>query len=77
MKKINEDKYEISNICEFLPQSEKKIDNSILSKSQRFEQHLNDKIKLKMSLKDNDFPTGMWNYISVYRDILKYLTILI
>lgn len=60
-----------------LPQSEKKIDNSILSKSQRFEQHLNDKIKLKMSLKDNDFPTGMWNYISVYRDILKYLTILI
>lgn len=56
-----------------LPQSEKKIDNSILSKSQRFEQHLND----KMSIKDNDFPTGMWNYISVYRDILKYLTILI
>lgn len=52
-----------------LPQSEKKIDNSILSKSQRFEQHLND----KMSIKDNDFPTGMWKYISVYRDILKYL----
>ena len=59
MKKINEDKYEISNICEFClskPSAIREKDRQLYFKQIT---EIND----NMFLKDNDFPNGMWNYI--------------